>query len=140
VRELWVSAGHYGGDMSTPQKYPLTRHYLQTTSDNCLRGFADVVGGCVCDADGDVLCGAALVIGQSQSSLARLGTRVYAARTAGAFAEWAPPSSVAPGPACPDRRGHGPKAVFTDAVRCHRAPGGFAGAANPPVSYAVGPL
>ena len=35
-----------GGDMSTPQKYPHTRHYLQTTSDNrrygrklgCLRG------------------------------------------------------------------------------------------------------
>ncbi len=23
-----------GGDMSTPQKYPPTRHYLQTTSDN----------------------------------------------------------------------------------------------------------
>jgi hypothetical protein len=37
-----------------------------------LGGFADVVGGCVCDADGDVLCGAALVIGQSQGSLARL--------------------------------------------------------------------
>jgi hypothetical protein len=41
-----------------------------------LGGFADVVGGCVCDADGDVLCGAALVIGQSQGPLARLGTRV----------------------------------------------------------------
>ena len=29
-----VSAGRCGGDMSTPQKYPPTRHYLQTTSDN----------------------------------------------------------------------------------------------------------
>jgi hypothetical protein len=29
--------------------------------------------------------------------------------------------SVARGPARPDRHGHGPKAAFTDAVRCHRA-------------------
>lgn len=34
VRELWVSAGRCGGDMSTPQKCPPTRHYLQMTSDN----------------------------------------------------------------------------------------------------------
>jgi hypothetical protein len=27
-----------GGDMSMPQKYPPTRHYLQTTSDNCRYG------------------------------------------------------------------------------------------------------
>jgi hypothetical protein len=66
-----------GGDMSTPQKHLPTRHYLQTTSDNRRSGrLADVVGGCVCDADWDVLCGAALIIGQSQGSLARLGTRV----------------------------------------------------------------
>jgi NAD(P)-dependent dehydrogenase (short-subunit alcohol dehydrogenase family) len=35
-----------------------------------LGGFADVVGGCAGDADGDVLYGAAPVIGQSQGSLA----------------------------------------------------------------------
>jgi hypothetical protein len=29
-----VSAGRSRGDMSTPQKHPPTRHYLQTTSDN----------------------------------------------------------------------------------------------------------
>jgi hypothetical protein len=29
-----VSAGRPRGDMSTPQKCPPTRHYLQTTSDN----------------------------------------------------------------------------------------------------------
>ena len=46
------------------------------TEDTVLGGFADVVGGCVCDADGDVLCGAALIIDQSQGSLALLGTRV----------------------------------------------------------------
>jgi hypothetical protein len=47
----------------------------------------------------------ALVISQSQGSLARLRTRVYAARAAGASCGVAPPSSVAPGPARPD--GHG---------------------------------
>ena len=31
-----VSAGRSRGDMSTPQKCPPTRHYLQTTSDNRL--------------------------------------------------------------------------------------------------------
>lgn len=34
VRELWVSAGRCGGDMSTPQKCPSTRDYLKQTSDN----------------------------------------------------------------------------------------------------------
>jgi hypothetical protein len=29
-----VSTGRSRGDMSTPQKHPLTRHYLRTTSDN----------------------------------------------------------------------------------------------------------
>jgi hypothetical protein len=38
----------------------------------------------------------------------------------------------------PDSRGHRPKAAFTDAVRCHRAPGGFAGAANQPPPVAAG--
>jgi hypothetical protein len=37
----------------------------------------------------------------------------------------------------PDRPGHGPKAAFTGAVRCHRAPSGFAGAAHPPLPYAT---
>ena len=44
------------------------------------------------------------------------------------------------GSCAPDRHGHGPKAAFTDAVRCHRAPSGFAGAAHPPVPYALRPL
>jgi hypothetical protein len=34
VRELWVSVGGSGGDMSTPQKHTPTRHYLKMTSDN----------------------------------------------------------------------------------------------------------
>ena len=34
VHEVAVSMGRSRGDMSTPQKRPPTRHYLQTTSDN----------------------------------------------------------------------------------------------------------
>jgi hypothetical protein len=33
-----LARGCCGGDMSTPQKYPSTRHYLHTTSDNRRRG------------------------------------------------------------------------------------------------------